>query len=381
MWAICAQAIAVQSSWLGARLMLVYLALDLEAGALKLGLIASTFAVTGLIAALPAGRLADRFGGARVAGAGIIASVGGLLAALVWPRFEGILLAALLLGLGHVATVVGQQGYVARMSDPQHADTSFGTLTAAAAAGQMIGPLVVTIASSRFAPNLRPDTNIGLLVCVGMLAIAVPTSFLLRRAERTVPVTTQHLRRSPAFGLLRTRGLWRSVVVSGAVITAVDLLTTFLPVWADARGIEPLVVGLLLTVRGASTLASRLGMSTLISKVGRMPLIVASVSIGALALSILPLVDVWGGFLLMIALGVGLGIPQPLTMAWVVSLTPAGARGAALGLRSTFNRLAQVTLPVIVGAVAAPIGVNAVFWSTGAILAVAAAITGREPKH
>jgi hypothetical protein len=71
----------------------------------------------------------------------------------------------------------------------------------------------------------------------------------------------------------------------------------------------------------------------------------------------------------MVGLGLGLGIPQPLTMAWVVSLTASSSHGAALGLRLTANRLAQITLPIAVSSFAAPLGVLGIFYANAALLA------------
>ena len=78
----------------------------------------------------------------------------------------------------------------------------------------------------------------------------------------------------------------------------------------------------------------------------------------------------------MAMIGLGLGLPQPLTLAWMSSLSPAHARGAVIGARMTVNRLAQVLLPVLVASVAGPAGMFAVFWSTAAILAGSAVLVG-----
>ena len=83
----------------------------------------------------------------------------------------------------------------------------------------------------------------------------------------------------------------------------------------------------------------------------------------------------------MIGLGLGLGIPQPLTMAWVISLTDPSRQGAALGLRMTVNRLAQIALPITIGSFAAPLGILGIFWANavllaGAIIVVAGSETG-----
>jgi hypothetical protein len=77
----------------------------------------------------------------------------------------------------------------------------------------------------------------------------------------------------------------------------------------------------------------------------------------------------------MLGLGIGVGIPQPLTMAWVTSLTPSTSHGATLGMRLTSNRLAQITVPLAVGAFASPLGVLGIFWANAGLLLGAIAIT------
>ncbi|SNT48197.1 hypothetical protein SAMN05421642_12559 [Rhodococcoides kyotonense] len=80
----------------------------------------------------------------------------------------------------------------------------------------------------------------------------------------------------------------------------------------------------------------------------------------------------------MIGLGLGMGIPQPLTMSWVTSLTPARFHGTTLGLRLTSNRFAQIALPLTVGATVAPLGVLGIFWANAGILLTAMAIMVRS---
>ena len=172
--------------------------------------------------------------------------------------------------------------------------------------------------------------------------------------------------------------MWRSLTVSGAVLVTVDLMYAFVPVWAIEQGVSATVVGLLLALRAAVSVISRYGLSRLVARFGRKTLIIASIGAAAAALIALPFTGVWGAIAVMIGLGLGLGIPQPLTMAWVTSLTPPGSHGATLGMRLTSNRLAQITLPLAVGAVAAPLGVLGIFWANAAILLGAIGIMARS---
>lgn len=384
--ALSFQATLTQASWVGVRLMIGYRALDEGAGPAFLGLLASSFALPALVAALPAGRAADRRGGTVLAFAGLLIAAAGILSMLLVPGLTVLLVASMLVGFGHLLVIVGQQSFVAHVSRGGSSDGAFGTLTAAASVGQLIGPPAVTIIASLGATGnpARPDTTLGLLVCMGFSVLALPVYFRLRPIDRNL----RHLRRTgtqetqSAPTVFRTPGLWRSLLVSGAVLVTVDLMYAFVPVWATEQGISATAVGLLLALRAAISVVSRVGLTRLIARFGRKALLVVSISAAALGLLALPLVGLHGAIIVMIGLGLGLGIPQPITMAWVISLTDASRHGAALGLRMTVNRFAQITLPIAVGTFAGPLGVLGIFWANAAVLAgalviVAGSATGK----
>lgn len=369
--ALSAQAILAQAAWVGIRLMIGYRALAFGADPVFLGLLASSFALPALVAALPAGRLADRLGGTGMAFAGLLAAAAGTAVMFAVPGLPFLLLASAFIGFGHLLVMVGQQTFVAHVSVKGSSDSAFGTLTAAASIGQLIGPPAVTFVASLGGGAAAPDTDLGLLVCMGFSLLATPAFFFLRRTdaglrrERRLASTP----RAGAGGTLRTPGLWRSLVVSGAVLVTVDLMYAFVPVWATEQDVSATAVGLLLALRAAVSVVSRVGLTRLINRFGRKALLVVSIVAAVAALIALPLVGPYGAIAVMIGLGLGLGIPQPLTMAWVISLTDSSRHGAVLGLRLTVNRLAQITLPIAVGSFAAPLGVLGIFWANAALLA------------
>lgn len=378
--ALWIQAGAGQAAWLGARLIMSYQALQVTGDPFFIAVQASAFALAGLLIALPAGRLADRFGSAKVCAAGLAVALAGTAVALAFPVPAGLLTAAVLIGAGHIGLLVGQQSSAARSAGTGSADAAFGSLTAASSFGQLVGPPVVTaIAAATALDSTHPNAALGLTVCLGFLALAIPSVIIAlvaesrtvrfrdRPADRVTPVRVGEV--------LQVPGMWRSLVVSGAVIVTVDLLSSFLPLWAVERGIPAAAVGLLLGLRAVFTILSRFGMSRLLDRFGRKRLLIAAITIAVIALAVLPLAtSAWWAIPLMCLIGIGLGLPQPLTMAWVVGLAPKRARGAALGMRMTSNRLAQFTIPLAVGAVAGPLGVGAVFWGTAGFLAAAAAL-------
>jgi sugar phosphate permease len=74
-----------------------------------------------------------------------------------------------------------------------------------------------------------------------------------------------------------------------------------------------------------------------------------------------------------VALGVAVGVAQPLTMAAMVEEVAAERHGFALGTRITANRLAQVVAPLALGAAAQALGYAATFLLAAGFLA---AMTG-----
>lgn len=372
--ALSIQSSLSQASWVGVRIMVGYRAIELGASPFLLALLAASFAVPTIAAALPAGRLSDRVGGSIVAFAGLLVASVGTTAIVILPPEIGVLVAGtLVVGLGHLLVMVGQQTFVAHASRDGSVDSGFGTLAAAASIGQLIGPPAVTLASTLGSP-LAPNTTVGLAVCICFTALAFPMIAVLRRGDVQRRRATEPSPRTPLTQVLRAPELWRALAVSGAVLVTVDLLYTFVPLWAVSRDISAVTVGLLLALRAFVSVISRFGLGGLVARFGRRLLILFATVCGVLSLAALPFVDAWGAIPVMVALGVALGIPQPLTMAWTTAITPASAHGAALGLRLTANRIAQVAIPLAVGGLAGPLGITAIFWANAAVLAAGAVI-------
>ncbi|PZU37569.1 MAG: hypothetical protein DI573_11345 [Microbacterium sp.] len=368
--ALSLQAALSQASWVGVRIMMGYRALELGGGALLLAIVAASFAVPTIAAALPAGRLSDRVGGSVIAFTGlVIACIGAAIAVFVPQSIPQLIVTTLIIGFGHLFVTVGQQTFVAHASRTGSADSGFGTLTAAASLGQLIGPPAVTLAMT-LASSTPHRISIGISVCLAFTALALPLVLLLRSSDvGRKSVRRNGSRRTPLADVMRAPELWRALTASGAVLVTVDLLYTFVPLWAVSRDITPLTVGLLLALRAAVSVLSRLGLGRLVDRFGRRTLLLSAMGIGAIGLIALPFADQWTAIPVMIAMGIGLGLPQPLTMAWTIAITPAGAHGAALGLRLTANRAAQVAIPLLVGLIAAPIGLVGIFWANAAVLA------------
>lgn len=375
--ALAVQMFVIQVSWVGSRIMLGYRAVELDANAAFIALLASSFAAPALLASVVVGRLTDRYGGGVVSVIGSIFVAIGCLLPLLVSNLSVLLPAAAVIGLGSVGIFVGQQTFVAHRTLGRDSDGDFGNLATAASLGQLLAPPAVTWLAVLVATPSSPDTSLGLLVSAVAGAATLVPSLRLWQVDRALPVrAAQDGSTSSMISVMRTPALWRAIVVSGAILVTMDLLYTFIPLWAAERGISATVVGLLLAVRALVSVASRVGLARIVGKFGRKPPLVVAMGCGVIALVALPFSGTAAAFAAMVGLGISLGLPQPLTMAWIVEIVPIRDHGAALGLRMAGNRLAQTVIPIAMVAVAGPLGAAGVILANGVLLAIATVLAG-----
>src|SRR4051812_38221063 len=96
----------------GVRPLISYRALALGATAFEIGLIASSFAVLGLLGAVPVGRLTDRFGGRPLSVSGCLVSALALLLVGFANTLLLLAVAQAVLGLGQLMMAIGSHTLV-----------------------------------------------------------------------------------------------------------------------------------------------------------------------------------------------------------------------------------------------------------------------------
>jgi MFS family permease len=346
-----------------------YRALELGVPATWLGVLSASFAIAPLVLAVPSGQAVDRVGERRVmlAGSVLICFAAGAFV-LLGSGVAGLVVGSVLLGVGHLCSVVGQQALVANRTAPGRHDTAFGYYTFATSLGQALGPsLILVFGGSR----TIPETGAIFVSTLGLAAVLVVVTLLVRPSVRT-----RADRATASEGgvriLLRRPGLTRALTVSCVVLAAVDITLVYLPALGTERGIVAGTIGALLTLRAAASMVSRLFLGRLAHRLGRRRLLLGSVALSAAGMAALVVpMPVWALAVVVVAVGLGLGAGQPLTMSWLAESTPPGLRGRAMSLRLTGNRIGQVLVPSAAGLLAAGTGAGGVLALTAAGLAAA----------
>jgi hypothetical protein len=283
--------------------------------------------------------------------------------------------ASVVLGLGQLLAMLGQQAKIASLSGPGAYDVGFGHFVVATSAGQIAGPAIVSLmAGSASTPETGSLFLASTVAASAMLVVSIGV-LGSHAGGHSDDSGIAGLRRA-----LAVPGLGVAIVSSLMVIASMDLLTVYLPLLGTERRIAAATIGGLLVVRAGASMVSRLFLGPLVRRYSRRQLLTWSIGLAALSTGLLAIeMSVWALAAVMIFVGLGLGLGQPLTMAWVAEAAPARLRGTALSLRLAGNRLGQTVIPAGVGFVAAGAGVGGVFLAIGGGLgATAALVVGRS---
>nr|WP_269329731.1 MFS transporter [Kineosporia babensis] len=352
--------------------------MEIDTPAAWLGVLSACFAIAPLILALPSGAVVDRIGEGNTAMiGGVLITASAVVLALTGNSVIALAVGTCLLGVGHLGSVVAQQTLVANStSQASKLDSAFGYYTFAASLGQAIGPAALVLFSRGGAV---PETQQIFITCsVAGLALLLLAALLRRSEAGAHPADDETA--TGLGSLLRLPGLAQALLTSSVVLAAVDITLVYLPALGTQRDINASFIGILLTIRGLSSMTTRLFLGRLTGLFGRRNVLVGGTlaAAGALLAMALP-VPLWLAGMLMALAGLGLGVGQPITMSWLAASAPPGARGRAMSLRLVGNRAGQVVIPSAAGALAAGAGASGVLGITGAGLLLIAVSARRLP--
>jgi MFS family permease len=362
-----------------ARPAVSYRALALGADERAVGVIAGVYALLPLFVAVPLGRRTDHGRCAPLLPVGVVLISGGCALSGAAGSLGTMALWSGVMGLGHLCFVIGAQSLVARQSAPHEQDRNFGHFTIGASLGQLIGPIAAGAVVD--GSDMAHSSAVALVAAGAGGAVALTSLWRIEHRTAVKASAAAPGARVPVSRILRARGVPAGMLISLSVLSATDILTAYLPVVGEHRGIAPSVVGVLLSLRAAATIACRLVLTPLLRLLGRPALLTVTCLLAALLCAgvALPL-PVWALGLVLAVLGFCLGVGQPLSMTTVVQAAPAEARSTALALRLTGNRLGQVAAPAAAGLIAGVAGVAAPFVMLGALLLLSSGVAIRAPR-
>ena len=360
----------------GSRMLLSLHAIDLGAGPFAIGVLIALYAVFPLLLALTAGKTADRIGPKWPLIIGSAGLAAGLAVPALFPGMTALYFSPALIGIFWIFFHVSAHQLVGAMGDGAERVRNFGTFSMGAAISGMLGPLLVGVVLDRIGAR---HTYAALAIIAAVPAIAL--LLLPRMVPPHRPHAEEHPQKRSVHDLLANPDMRRNLLISGLVLTGIDLYGFYLPILGHAVGLSATAIGIIVSMPAAAAFTVRLWMPHLVTRFTEEGVLTGSLALAALAYFAFPMFrNPIALAAIAFMMGLGLGCGQPLTITLSYNYSPPGRAGEALGLRLTVNKFTQIVVPVLFGSLGAWTGLYPVFWSGAALLGAGSVLNARRRK-
>jgi MFS family permease len=322
--ALILRQISLHSCMAGVRMAAPLQALDQGRSEWSVGVLMALFALGPIALALPAGRMADRYGYHRPLYVAVAMSLaGGVLAALS-SRYVAICAAALLTGAGANIGLITIQRTAGRIALDQTARIRvFSWLGLAPALANVVGPLV--------AGALIDLAGFRAAFSVLMLMPLAALGWSRFVAHEPPAATGEGSRARTAWDLLQLPGMRRLLLINWLLSASWDVHVFVLPIFGHQRGLSASAIGTIFGVFALSVAGVRLLIPVVAHRLTASQVLVASMLSVAVIFAVYPMVhSAWAMGLCAALLGLALGAVQPMVMSTLHHLTPDARHGEAI---------------------------------------------------
>ena len=356
--------------------LLPFYALEMNASAEMIGWLIASFSIAQLIASPVWGRVSDKYGRRPALMIGLFASS---LAFLVFGLAESLLMlfvSRVVQGLGGGTTGVAH-AYVSDTVGPLDRARALGWLSAATAAGVMVGPAIgsAAIGLGSAAPGL-----IASALCLINVVAAwrwLPES----RAAETVTRVRKPVWHAAAQTLLHpsTRAN-RLIWIYGVGMLAFSLLTSILALWLEARfDVTASTIGYFFVYTGGLSLLMRsVLLGPIIDRLGEINTLRFGAVVLATGLLLFPLAQsVWWLAVIIPLVPIGTACLFPATTSLLAAAADPQELGTTMGVAQTFAGIARVAAPIAGTIAFQRLGIDAPFLLGGLTMAAMAWVAWR----
>ena len=348
---------AIHSGYIGSKVAVSLLAINLGANPSTIGVIAALYGVAPLILAVHSGRLSDRVGVRLplLIGAGLV--VLAMLTGALFPSIGGLFVVALLMGGGFAYYNVSIQNLAGFIGGPAERPRNFAWLSMGYSISAFVGPMYAGFAID-YLGHSAAFLGFALSAIVAVLVLA-----LNRGITGKPPAPRSGDAEHKTFDLLRDPPLRNVVIMSGLMVAAWEMFIFYMPLHGHEMGMSASTIGLVLGVYAVGAFLVRFLLPMLLKHASPAQLLGWSMAIGAVIYGALPWIGIaWLLLTASFTIGLVLGVCQPLSMTLAFERSPAGRTGEVTGVRLTANNVARVLVPVVAGVLGTGFGAAPVFW-------------------
>jgi DHA1 family multidrug resistance protein-like MFS transporter len=341
----------------------------LGANTVQIGVINSTFLLVAGAFSLPLGLVSDRIGRKLLILCGLFLIGASSLLLSLATTFRQITLIYSIFGLGVAFFGPTMMSFVADFSPLTHIGRSYGWYTLAIYGGMSLGP-----ALGGGIAQLLGYKPVFLVAGVFLAVVAVLVFFILPRARHVV---INRPARRPALEILRAL-VRNPLLLSCWMVTmggcmGLGMFITFIPLYAQSRGLRIGQIGIIFLAQAVSNSLSRLPFGRLSDYVSRRStLVTAGFICYAIALAGYGLASNLAWFVFFAVLtGVGMGLAFTAVGALIAEVVEPSFRGVAMGGYNSSIYLGMMLGSLVMGAVIRSTGYpHAFFIIAGINLAV-----------
>ncbi|MGH8648790.1 MAG: MFS transporter, partial [Burkholderiales bacterium] len=349
------------SSFRASKVVISLFAIELGASQITIGTMIAMYSLLPALLAMYAGRLSDRLGVRVPMLAGSLGVAAGLLLPWLSPALPALYASAALIGASHMFFNISAQNLVGSLGGAEERTRNVSLQSLAIALGGLIGPLLVGV-------SIDHRGHVPTFLYLALIVAASSAAWVACR--RVIPHSQRAARPKEGGGvreMLAQPDLRRVILISGLVVAGIDLYTFYMPIYGHSIGLSATMIGVVLGALAAATFVVRTLLPLLVRRWGEDPVMTVSVLLAGMTFLLFPFVQNVGGLLLLsFALGLGLGIGQPLSVIMTYNRSPQGRVGEALGLRFTFVNLTHMVIPLAFGTVGSAFGAASVFLANSA---------------
>lgn len=363
--------IAIHSAYIGSKVAVSLLAIELGASQATIGVLAALYGAAPLILGVHSGRLADTAGMRPPMLAGAALVVIAMLAGFLFQSIASLFVVATLMGTGFVYYNVAIQNLAGYHGPAEKRARNFAILSIAYSVSSFIGPMF-----AGFTIDYRGHAAAFLGFAV-LSAVALVVLIFQGRLAAAPAASGGEPARS-ALDLLRNAALRRVIIASGLMVAAGELFVFYMPLHGYAIGLSASTIGVVLGAYAAAAFVARFFLPAILRKVPQLRVLSGAMIIAAAGYLAVPALPQPGPLIaISFLIGLVMGVAQPLSMMMSFERSPAGRTGETTGLRLMANNVARIVVPLVAGVLGGAFGAAPVFWLNAANLAAVSWLTRR----
>lgn len=358
----------------GSKIIVSLLALELGASQFFVGVIVALYSLVPMFLGLYAGALIDRIGVKWPIILGSLGLMSGLLIPGISPTLPMLIVSAAAIGAAHIFYNVSIQSLIGMLSRKEDRARNFSNFAMMMSVSGFLGPMI-----AGYLIDHAGHSQAYLFLALGPLSGAIIMLVLGREPPVGDGAKRKEEHTHHGFGLFKYKGLRRVIIVSAILLTGIDLLQFYMPIYGHSIGMSASKIGMILGAFSAAAFVVRIWMPAIVKRLGENKVLTVALGVAAVTYVIIPwLKDPWLLATCTFVLGLGMGCCQPLAMMMIFNRAPEGQSGEALGLRQTINHFTHMAVPLTFGALGTFFGVAPVFIITSVMLGASGVLINKR---